>query len=107
MSFEEWFRKTFASQVPLELAEYVVEHPSGMENGYGPKLWKADWIQGETEDRGLVEKGVCMIGACDSIRHILLRARDGKVIIVDSRDHTMVDAWFSDINLLIGLLKLE
>ncbi|KDR40833.1 hypothetical protein BG61_22550 [Caballeronia glathei] len=49
MGFEEWFRNTFASQIPVELAEYVVEHPSGMENGYGPKLWKADWIQG---DRG-------------------------------------------------------
>lgn len=48
-----------------------------------------------------------MIGACDSIRHILLRARDGKVFIVDSRDHTTVDAWFSDINSLIGLLNLE
>jgi hypothetical protein len=107
MSFAQWFTDKFGVAVPAEFATYLAEHPQGVENGYGPRLWNAEAIQGETDDRELADKGVCIIGASDSIRHILLRSRDGKVFIVDSMDHQTVDAWFSDVDSLIGLLNLE
>lgn len=107
MNFTQWYTKSFGIAVPAELETYLAAHPQGVENGYGPRLWTAEAIQGETDDRELADKGVCMIGASDSIAHILLRARDGKVFIVDSMDHTAVDAWFSGVDSIIGLLNLE
>ncbi|MEX3555762.1 MAG: hypothetical protein VB131_03870, partial [Burkholderia gladioli] len=53
------------------------------------------------------EWDTAIIGAVDDTRHILLRARDGKVFIVDPMDYQTVDAWFSDVDSLIGLLNLE
>jgi hypothetical protein len=47
------------------------------------------------------------IGTCDDVQHILLRARDGKVFIVDPMDYRIVDASFSGVDTLIGLLNLE
>jgi hypothetical protein len=49
----------------------------------------------------------CVIGTCDDVQHILLRARDGKVFIVDPMDYRIVDASFSGVDTLIGLLNLE
>jgi hypothetical protein len=105
--FSTWFNRSFGVNVPATFAELLDKHPKGMRNGYGPTLWAAAAIQAETEDRDLIEKGVCIIGVSDSIGHILLRARDGKVFIVDSHDHTAVDAWFSDVYSLVNLLNLE
>jgi hypothetical protein len=48
-----------------------------------------------------------LIGTCDDVQHILLRARDGKVFIVDPMDYRIVDASFSGVDTLIGLLNLE
>lgn len=107
MSFAKWFRTAFGVEVPAAFDAYLAAHPQGVENGYGPRLWNAQVIQDETDDRELAEKGVCMIGASDDTRHILLRARDGKVFIVDPMDYQTVDAWFSDVDSLIGLLNLE
>ncbi|WP_176315781.1 hypothetical protein [Burkholderia vietnamiensis] len=107
MNFAQWFKKSFAVDVPTEFEAYLAAHPQGVENGYGPKLWTADTIQAETEDRGLADKGVCLIGTSDDTCHILLRARDGRVFIVDPMDYQVVDAWFSDVDSLIGLLHLE
>lgn len=107
MSFAKWFKTTFGVEVPAAFDAYLATHPHGVENGYGPRLWNAHAIQDETDDRELAQKGVCIIGASDDTRHILLRARDGKVFIVDPMDYQTVDAWFSDIDSLIGLLNLE
>ncbi|WP_334043702.1 hypothetical protein [Burkholderia ambifaria] len=107
MSFAQWFMKAFGVAVPAEFEAYLSEHPQGVENGYGPRLWTADSIHDETDDRGLADKGVCIIGAVDDTRHILLRARDGRVFIVDPMDYQTVDAWFTDVDSLIGLLNLE
>ncbi|MBN3761201.1 hypothetical protein [Burkholderia sp. Ac-20365] len=105
--FGRWFSGAFGVQVPLAFAEYLRDHPRGVENGFGPRLWTAEAIQDETEDMMLAEKGVCIIGASDSVRHFLLRARDGKIFAVDARDHQTVDAWFADVDVMIGLLQLE
>ncbi|WP_176331470.1 hypothetical protein [Burkholderia vietnamiensis] len=107
MSFANWFKTTFGVAVPPVFDAYLAAHPQGVENGYGPRLWNAQAIQDETDDRELAEKGVCIIGASDDTRHILLRVRDGKVFIVDPMDYQTVDAWFSDVDSLIGLLNLE
>ncbi|MFP3637509.1 hypothetical protein [Paraburkholderia sp. SIMBA_054] len=107
MTFDQWFRHAFGTSLPEPFGTYLANHPRGVENGYGPRLWPADRIREETQDRRLVEKGVCLIGASDSIRHILLRASDGKVFVVDSRNHRSVDATFACVDTLIGLLKLE
>ncbi|MBB1634940.1 hypothetical protein [Cupriavidus sp. UME77] len=66
----------------------------------------AEAIQAETEDWELVSKGVCIVGAPDSIRHILLLVHDGKVFIVDSIDNREVDAWFTDLTTMIDMLNL-
>ena len=50
---------------------------------------------------------MCLIGASDSIAHILMRAQDGKVFIVDSHDYVAVDAWFADVRVLVNVLNLE
>lgn len=107
MSFAQWFTDTFGGRIPAEFEAFLAAHPQGVENGYGPKIWNAQTIQAETDDRNLAAKGVCIIGASDDTCHILLRARDGKVFIVDRMDYQTVDAWFSDIDSLIGLLNLE
>ncbi|BBA45367.1 hypothetical protein KEH59_01915 (plasmid) [Burkholderia contaminans] len=107
MTFSRWFETQFGCPVPSGLTEYLTEHPSGAENGYGPRLWTAEAIQEETDDRQLASNGVCIIGAIDSLSHILLRARDGRVFIVDSRDPRSVDACFTDLGTMISLLMLE
>jgi hypothetical protein len=106
-SFADWFNKEFKSEVPEAFAQYLAQHPKGARNGFGPCLWTAENVIAETEDRDLIEKGICLIGASDSISHILMRAKDGKIFIVDSRDHQSVDATFCDVQVLINLLNLE
>lgn len=107
MSFTHWFNNNFGVVVPAEFDAYLAAHPQGVENGYGPRLWSAQTIQDETDDRELAGTGVCLIGASDDTRHFLLRARDGKIFVVDPMDYQTVDAWFADVNCLIGLLQLE
>jgi hypothetical protein len=46
MNFAHWFTKKFSVDVPAEFEAYLAEHPPGVENGYGPKLWSAETIQG-------------------------------------------------------------
>ena len=107
IDFAAWFVSAFSSPVPESLSEFLTTHPKGAENGLGRRLWPADRVMAETEDRALAEKGVCLIGASDSIAHILMRASDGKVFIVDSRDYAIVDAWFAAVKVLVNLLNLE
>lgn len=105
--FPAWFAENFGLPTPKAFAQFLAKYPMGVENGFGPRLWPADRVMQETEDRGLVEKGVCLIGASDSISHILMRAKDGKVFLVSSRDNQNVDAWFADVQVFINLLNLE
>lgn len=105
--FVTWFATTFGCPVPKDYGEFLSKHPSGAQNGFGPRLWPADRAIQETGDRDLAAKGVCLIGASDSIAHILMRAIDGKVFIVDNHDYALVDAWFSDVKTLCNLLNLE
>jgi hypothetical protein len=105
--FATWFAAAFGHPVPDAFEKFLSSRPNGAENGFGPRLWPADRVMVETDDRGLAEKGVCLIGASDSIAHILMRAKDGKVFIVDNHDYGLVDAWFSDVTTLCNLLNLE
>lgn len=105
--FATWFVNAFGLPVPEAFGKFLSKHPNGAENGYGPRLWPADRVILETEDRSLAENGVCLIGASDSIAHILMRAKDGKVFIVDNHDYALVDASFSDVTVLCSLLNLQ
>lgn len=105
--FAAWFAKMFGHPVPDAFGQFLSTHPKGAENGFGPRLWPVERVVIETEDRELAEKGVCLIGASDSIAHILMRAKDGKVFIVDNHDYTLVDASFSDVTVLCNLLNLQ
>ena len=107
MSFAQWFLKAFGHEVPPSFAEYLAQYPRGAENGCGPRLWPADRIQDETEERELEERGVCLVGGVDSLGHILMRARDGKIIMVDRHDYGVIDATFSSVDVMISLLQLE
>lgn len=107
MDFAKWFSTEFGVDVPTSFAAYVQEYPRGAANGYGPTLWPAQRIREETEDRELAARGVCIVGGSDSITHILMRARDGKIIFVDSRDYEDIEATFQCVDVMIGLLKLE
>lgn len=107
IDFANWFGSTFGYPVPEVLSEFLATHPKGAENGLGPRLWPADQVMAETEDRQLALRGMCLIGTSDSIAHILLRPNDGRVFIVDSHDYAMVDAWFADVQVLANLLNLQ
>lgn len=105
--FATWFATVFGHAVPEDYRDFLSKHPTGAQNGFGPRLWPAERVREETEDRELIKKGVCLIGASDSIAHILMRAKDGKVFIVDNRDYALVDAWFSNVTTFCNLLNLE
>jgi hypothetical protein len=105
--FATWFATTFGHRVPEAFGRFLSTHPNGAENGFGPRLWPAGRVMNETEDRELAKKGICLIGASDSIAHILMREKDGKVFIVDNHDYALVDAWFADVTTLCNLLNLE
>ncbi|WP_321817109.1 MULTISPECIES: hypothetical protein [unclassified Paraburkholderia] len=106
-TFNEWFAGAFGVDMCQSFAQYLQAHPKGMENGCGPRIWTAAAMRVETDDRELAKKGVCLIGRSDSIQDILLRARDGKVFIVDSSDYRTIDATFSGIDVLVSLLQTE
>lgn len=103
--FATWFATTFGHSVPKEFGTFLSTRPEGAENGFGPRLWSADRVRVKTEDRQRSEQGVCLIGASDSIAHILMRAKDGKVFIVDNHDYALVDASFSNVTVLCNLLN--
>lgn len=104
--FATWFTSKFNLPVPETLAGYLSGHPNGLWSQAG-SLWKAEEIIDATEERDLQEKGVCMIGTTAFEGIFLLRARDGKVFVVDRFDHSDVDASFSDIDACICLIDFE
>lgn len=106
----EWFATRFASKfnqpVPDTLASYLADHPAGLWSEAG-SLWKAQDIIDGTEERDLQEKGVFFIGTTAFESIFLLRARDGKVFVVDRLDHSIVDATFCDIDTCTSLIGFE
>ena len=107
-NFSSWFKETFGVDVPKEYLEFVTENSKTVYNGgRGGALWDAEYVMSQTEDYEMAEKGVCIIGGGDSLTHYLLRAKDGRVFVVDRHNHTDVDAWFSSIDIMVGLMDFQ
>lgn len=106
--FEEWFKASFGIAVPAAYLAFLTANPKTVYNhGRGGALWDAEYVMSETDDRETSEKGVCIIGGGDSLTHYLLRAKDGRVFVVDRLDYSVVDAWFSDIDSMVGLMDFQ
>ena len=105
-TFNTWFKKSFGCPVPREFDEFIGEHPQGLSGDAGT-LWDPEEIMACTEERDLAEKGVCMIGTTSTLGVFLLRAKDGRVFVVDRTDFGVVDAWFACISTCIGLLDFS
>jgi hypothetical protein len=106
--FSSWFKNSFGSDVPEAYLEFLYSNPKSVYNdGRGGVLWDVEYVMSQTEDYEMAEKGVCLIGGGDSLTHYLLRAKDGRVFIVDSTNHSDVDAWFSSIECMIALMGFQ
>lgn len=107
-AFETWFKSSFGVDVPTDYLLFLTHNLKSVYNGgRGGVLWDAEFVMSQTDDYEVAEKGVCIIGGSDSLTHYLLRARDGRVFVVDRLDHTVVDAWFSSIEVMIGLMDFQ
>lgn len=102
--FIQWFKESYGVDAPRDYVEFLEENAKAVYNGRGGTLWISDDVMDETTDRDLHLKGLCLIGGGDSLTHYLLRAKDGKIIVVDRHDYSVVDAWFSGIDTMIGLM---
>lgn len=96
-SFPKWFEQTYGTPAPAELLEYFTEHPEGLAVEQG-SLYSAEDMVAYTEERELVEKGVLYLGIGASLTVLLLRAKDGKVFLVDKTDFQSVDATFKNLD---------
>lgn len=106
-TFADWFEAAFKQPVPEQFATFLAAHPNGL-RGDGISIYAPEAIIGETEDRDLEKEGVCLIGKCgNTITDILLRAKDGRVFVVDRTDYKVVDAWFASISSLTGLVEFD
>lgn len=104
--FKRWFEKTYGCKAPDELINYLKDNPEGSCGTSGSLYGIEDMID-YTEDRNLQEKGVMYLGTGDFLNVFLLRAKDGKVFLVDKTDHQVVDAWFKDLQMCLNLLDLQ
>lgn len=94
--FPKWFEKTYGTPAPADLLEYFTEHPDGLTVEQG-SLYTAEDMVAYTEERELGENGVLYLGTGASLTVLLLRAKDGKVFLVDKTDFQSVDATFRDL----------
>lgn len=101
-----WFGKTFGSKAPADLLNYLKDHPEGLAAESGI-LYDAESIIDYTEERDLQEKGLLYLGTGPMLNVFLLRAKDGKVFLVDKTDFQLVDATFKSLDTCITLLQLE
>lgn len=107
VKFENWFQASFGVKVPRGYLEFIAKNPNSVYNGRGGSLWDVQYAMSETDVREMAEKGVCVIGGGDSLTHYLLRAKDGRVFVVDRLDYSVVDAWFSSIDDMLALMGFD
>lgn len=103
--FDQWFEDSFRCTVPQQYAAFLEAHPKGR-NGAGGAMYGAGDVIAFTEERDLVAKGVCFIGA-RSLETFLLRAHDGRIFVVDSTDYSHIDAWFANIDCVMNLMHFK
>jgi hypothetical protein len=103
--FANWFSKTFGVKAPDDLLNYLKDHPDGLAGE--SCLYSAEDIIDYTEERELQEKGLLYLGTGPMLNVFLLRAKDGKVFLVDKADFQIVDATFKSLETCITLLEME
>jgi hypothetical protein len=89
-----------------ELLAHIAENPKGVQAEQGV-LYTAKDMVAYTEERELQEKGVLWLGTGLCLSVFQLRARDGKVFLVDQSDLQSVDASFKSLDTCKQLLALE
>lgn len=104
--FPAWFARAFGLEVPTEFERYRTRSPHGLTGRWG-RMFPAAEIIDISEQCGLIKHGVCFIGAASTLRMFMLRARDGKIFVVDGTDHTIVAGTFSDMETCIEILGLD
>lgn len=104
--FPKWFEKTYGVPAPEELLTHLAENPEGIQAEQGI-LYTAESMMDYTEERDLQEKGVLWLGTGLCLSVFLMRAKDGKVFLVDKTDFQVVDASFRSLDTCKQLLGLE
>lgn len=104
MHFCVWFKRTFKVDVPQEFYDHLKTFSDGI---YGDNyvLYKESEIITRTENGdSILGKGFCIVGHWNK-DIIILRAKDGKVFMVDSKDLSRVAAWFCNISMFRNLCQ--
>ncbi|MGU7775682.1 hypothetical protein ACV229_36705 [Burkholderia sp. MR1-5-21] len=107
MDFASWCHSYFGQAAPDSWLDFLKDHRSSIYNGTGGVIWDVAEIIAATEERELAGKGVCIIGTENDVRVYLLRVRDGRIFAVDRADYQIVDAWFSDIDVMTDMCQFE
>ncbi|WP_274644636.1 hypothetical protein [Pseudomonas serbica] len=105
-TFPKWFEKNYGTPAPAELLVHFSENPNGVQAEQGVLFTAKDMVE-YTEERDLQEKGVLWLGTGLCLTVFLLRAKDGKVFLVDKADFQSVDASFKSLDTCKQLLALE
>lgn len=104
-NFRKWFTQQFKCEPPGELLGHLKDFPEGSSGSTG-SIYGLDDIIAFTEERELDAKGVIYLGAGD-LSVYLMKAVDGKVFVVDSKDYKSVDATFKNLDVCKSLLSLD
>ena len=105
MHFGVWFKRTFKVNVPQVFYEHLKNNSNICDENCA--LYKEDEVISCTEKcDSIIDKGFCIIGHWDN-NIIILRAKDEKVFIVDSKNWMKISAWFCNITTFKNLCKLN
>lgn len=104
--FKAWFACAFGLELPEPVERFMSAYPRGAGGSCG-SIWGASDIVSYANANQLGEKGICLIGTTTNRGVFLLRARDGKVFVVDQEDYSKVDATFSNMDVCVALLALD
>jgi hypothetical protein len=102
--FSNWFVNTYGVNAPGPLLNYLKDNPEGLADQ--SELLSAEAIIDATELRALQTKGLLYLGTGPLRSVFLLRAKDGKVFLVDQDDFQVVDASFSSLDACIILMRI-
>ena len=104
--FPAWFARVFGLEVPAEFDRYRQRNPHGMRGRWG-RMFAGSEVITVSEQCDIIKHGMCFVGAASTLRMFMLRARDGKIFVVDGTDHNVVAATFCDMETCLELLGLD
>jgi hypothetical protein len=104
--FPGWFARVFGLEVPVAFDRYRQRNPVGMRGRWG-RMFPAAEVIAVSASSDIVQHGMCFVGVAASQQMFMLRARDGKIFVVNGTDHRVVTATFSDMVTCLELLGLD